>query len=58
MDNTRRPPATRSTGEMAASTTSPLRALRGGIQRSEAAGAAHQRFGDISAFDMTVDCST
>ena len=32
MDNTRRPPVTRSTGEMAASTTSPL---RGGIQRSE-----------------------
>ena len=55
MDNTRRPPVTRSTGEMAASTTSPL---RGGIQRSETAGAVHQRFGDISALGMTVDCST
>ena len=55
MDNTRRPPATRPTGVMAASTTSPL---HGGIQRSEAAGAVHQRFGDTSALGMTVDCST
>ena len=55
MDNARRPPATRSTGVMAASTTSPL---HGGIQHSEAAGAVHQRFGDTSALGMTVDCST